>query len=257
MTNPPAFADLDWFADDLRFVAAATDLFWSYRTLAQGELYAAGVSITKIDDTWHAVYDPRQDKKGFAALIPDLRSLHDKAMASSEREAAHRKSAAEYRQRQEAARIEREARFAVKVEAARRKGQECLSKWGEFTVRKAALGDLIRKERIDWGDIREIDRICLQTERKAAKKAAGVAEVDGGVDWPSEIVVEALLFLTDQDDDRASVANDLGWSSSHSSTGHWCVATLQSDRDRAIAVGRTLVGKYSRQLKEAGLALPS
>ena len=136
MQQPPAFADLDWFADNQRFIATVNDLFWSYRNLAEGELYSASVPITKVEGAWHAVYDPRLYKKGFAALVLDLRAR--KAISGSELEAVRRKGSEEYRQRQEAAHIERQAWFAEKVEAARRKGSECLRRWGEWPSQRLA-----------------------------------------------------------------------------------------------------------------------
>jgi hypothetical protein len=256
--TPPAFADLDWLATDTRFTASVTELFWAYRRLAQGELYKAGVSVTKIDDAWTVVYDPARDKTGFAALVPELRSrLHAQAMLDSDRDAEYRRKSEEFRQRQQAARIERELWFSGKVDEARNKAKDCLSRWGEFTVQKARLHKLAAAETLGYSDFREIDRIVRQTVRKAEKKKADAAGFEGGVTWPSEIIVDALRFLTEQDDDRASVQNRLGWSSSDSSTGHWCLAMIGSDPDRAVAVGRTIVGKYERQLRDAGMSIPA
>lgn len=88
------------------------------------------------------------------------------------------------------------------------------------------------------------------------KRSCGVAsrsKISPAVDWPDDIVERAVRHLTELDTDHATEVNRRGWSSSASSSGHWCNAMLDEDRDLAIKTARTMLGGYRRQLEEAGI----
>lgn len=106
----------------------------------------------------------------------------------------------------------------------------------------------------------EADRVreaMRRTEDRAAVRAEKLKTTPytpaGDSDLSDGQVVAAIRLLTIRDADRAQHANSEGWSASDSSAGHYCYAMLSQDRAVAIALARTLVGKYRRQLATGGI----
>ncbi|HCO56220.1 MAG TPA: hypothetical protein DIT93_14560, partial [Pelagibacterium sp.] len=52
--------------------------------------------------------------------------------------------------------------------------------------------------------------------------------------WPADVIAKGLRALTAADSDHAELANDIGWSATDSSVGHYCTALLETDYDTAV-----------------------
>ena len=66
-------------------------------------------------------------------------------------------------------------------------------------------------------------------------------------------VERGIRKLTALDQDRNRIQNDEGWGKRTSAPGHWCCALLNTDRARAIEIGRGLVSHHLVQLKKLGI----
>lgn len=108
----------------------------------------------------------------------------------------------------------------------------------------------------EWEESRARDAM-RRTEARAAERSAKALAApympSGDSDMSDADIASAIRFLTSADSDHARDANGEGWSASDNSAGHYCFAMLDQDYPAAIAVGRTLVAKYQRQLHKGGL----
>jgi hypothetical protein len=132
------------------------------------------------------------------------------------------------------------------------------AKWGKFTQEGWLFDRVIRNGRyVSEYDERTLVAAMTRTERKAAERAERAKAAPylpaGDNDLSDGDVAAAIRFLTHADADRARDANGEGWRAGHSSTGHMCYALLEQDPAAAIALGRTIVNKYSRQLVMGGV----
>jgi len=131
-----------------------------------------------------------------------------------------------------------------------------LEKWGQFCSGHDELVAIAGKKRgADWNDRDKVKMLLKQTDRRAAKQLANIpANIAGGDSGMSDAqVAAAIRFLTGRDADHAELPNHEGWNAGHSSKGHFAYAMLSQDYPAAIAMGRTLIGKYQRQLAMAGI----
>lgn len=140
----------------------------------------------------------------------------------------------------------------------RARAAECLATWGDFTSCAERVADLLAQSEFTETEFRDLARQIEHTGYRAATRAQKAKRElyrpSGDSHMSDADVVAAIRFLAGRDADHARDPNDEGWNSGHSSTGHWCYAMLAIDPAAAIAVGRTLVGKYQRQLAMAGIA---
>lgn len=133
----------------------------------------------------------------------------------------------------------------------------CMEKWGEFASRSDRMRKLTGQGHLSYSDFYYLRGLVEATDRRArdrAAKAKATPYIPAGDSELSDAeVVAGIRLLTHHDADHAQDANGEGWSAGDSSTGHWCYAMLSTDPAAAIAVGRTIVGKYKRQLAMAGI----
>lgn len=247
ITAPPEFADLKWSMEGPRFVAQATRAWWALYEAEKGQLRTLGLRC-ETRETWVVIFDPARAAENHVALLETLQEAYaDRIEAAREQERLD-----EIGRQRAAERVDGLKRFMqAETDAAKAKGQATIDKWGMFTVRKATLMKLLAKEDILTTDERKkIERIVRDTDRKAAKFIQDAIDMKRPmVDWSEGRVVDAIHTLTGRDLDRATLANNIGWSAADSSWGHWCAAMLKTDRELAIKVARTIVGPYEKQLE--------
>ncbi len=132
------------------------------------------------------------------------------------------------------------------AEEIRSKAQAMLDTWGAFTADKKRVRALVDMGRpLTTNEGRQLSALIRKTKLKVIKMNA--ERVGGGVDWPDHHVAHVIRTMTRLDGDRAEELNHLGWGQEASAKGHYCNAMLKIDRDRAIAVGRLIVGHYRAQ----------
>lgn len=149
--------------------------------------------------------------------------------------------------------------FEIPEEVAglRARAAECLATWGDFTSCSERVCSLLAQS--EWNDsefhdlARQIENTGYRAYARAKKARRELYKASGDSHMSDADVISAIRYLTGRDADHARDPNDEGWNAGHSSTGHWCYAMLSIDPAAAIAVGRTLVGKYQRQLAMAGI----
>jgi hypothetical protein len=126
---------------------------------------------------------------------------------------------------------------------------QLIQTWGEFirpSVREQ-LEKRLAKPMLYTADSFEIQRSIRLVEAEAKAKAVEWREkAEARVDWPDDVVEQAVVHLTALDDDHASLRNRKGWGAGHTRRGHWCRAMLSQDRTLAIHVARGIVGEYAR-----------
>lgn len=137
------------------------------------------------------------------------------------------------------------------------RAKSCLAKWGDFATRADRMLELSTQSTLSEDEFGYLRRILEATEDRAVKRATQAKCAFYTPAGDSEIsdaeVAAGIRLLTRRDADHARNANSEGWSAGDSSTGHWCYAMLSVDAAAAIAVGRTIVGKYKRQLAMGGV----
>ena len=270
--SPPNIADLAWSHDH---TAIATEGYWELHRTGKAHLARAGLRVEKDGGgKWRVRFRPETTtpdaiRDGIAAAR-EARVVTSISMSDLERQ--NREASEQRRREWEAGRPAREAerqRQLEAVEARRRErvrevqamGRHTLKKWGEFTERKAKLRELVDAADLTHFQVVSLLKLVRATDSKAIVRRAMALRGQKGdlVNWADDIVVRAVEVLTYVDGDHATVANKAGWSSSDSSTGHWCAALLKSgdadERRVAILAGRGLVGKYLLQLRAAGLGV--
>jgi len=131
-------------------------------------------------------------------------------------------------------------------------------KWGTYTSDGWLFDKIVRNGRyVSEYDENKIREAMRRTETRAAARAekakAAPYLLAGDNDMSDAEVAAAIRLLTRADSDHARDANGAGWSACDSSAGHYCYAMLSIDYAAAIALGRTLVGKYQRQLRMGGV----
>lgn len=269
---PPQIADLEWTEGG---VARVTDAYWELHRPGKLHLRKAGLRVERsASGRWFVRFDPDtttpEAMTAGIAAAREARIARDISTSDWQRDRDERE--AERRRRWEEERPAREAerkRQLERVEQHRRErvlevqkmGRETLERWGEFAERKAKLRELVDAVDLDPFGVMTIIKIVRATDRKATLRRATASRQidDASVDWSDKIVASAIEILTQSDGDRAAVRNSSGWSSSDSSTGHWCAAMLRTGdaEEKALAIksGRGLVGKYAGQLRAAGLSV--
>lgn len=269
--HPPSIADLDW-SDDC--TALATDGYWELHRVGKAHLARAGLRVEK-DATgkWHVRFRPETTSAGAIrdgiAAAREVRVVTSISMSDVERQNRERETQRlhEWEAGRPAREAERQRQLEV-VEQRRRDrvievqklGRETLERWGEFTERKSKMRELVDAVDLSHFEVVSLLKLVRATDAKAiVRRAMAVCGVkDDLVNWADDVVAQAIEVLSHADTDHATVANKAGWSSSDSSTGHWCAAMLKGDPDDrriAILAGRGLVGKYLVQLRAAGLAV--
>ena len=267
---PPNVADLEWSPDA---TAVATEGYWELHRVGKMSLARAGLRVEKAaDGKWRVRFRPETTnpdaiRDGIAAAR-EARVVTSISMSDVERR--NREQEDKRRRAWDAGRPEREAKRQRQLDAVenhrrgrvaevQQMGRETLDRWGEFTERKAKVRELVDAPDLDPFGVLTLLKLVRATNNKSIVRRAMASRGAKGdlVNWPDESVTRAIQVLTHADGDHATVANRAGWSSSDSSTGHWCAAMLKSgnvdDRVVAIRAGRALVGRYEGQLRAAGL----
>ena len=123
-------------------------------------------------------------------------------------------------------------------------------RWGPFASGYTQITDLAGRTYLFDEDKDKLDRYARDTEKRAQAMLDAAKTLNEGVDWPDELVEEALLYMMDLDADERRFRNKAGWDVVHGPRGHWAVAMLGVDRELALRVARSIVGHYAdRQLK--------
>lgn len=145
------------------------------------------------------------------------------------------------------------------IAALKAKAVECPAEWADFTSRADLMPSLIEQDHLTADQFEKLGRWVYTTRDRAAERASKAKRAmrfpTGDTSMSDGQVTAAIRLLTGLDADHAAVANDEGWDGRDSSTGHWCAVMLSKDPMAAIALGRTIVGNYKRQLKLAGIAM--
>jgi hypothetical protein len=267
--RPPDFGSLQFIdCGDGSWRALITDanqLFWRFwSTLGtRSRLTKSGfkLCVESDDDVerWHLEFRAPPDfdgdkiEKVIAVTNEQLRELPQPLFGES-------RDVVQRRQRVWDLNNERSERDIVRrISKIERDAKSLLDEYGEFASDRPMLRALVTS-RDNWPHDaeRRVRKAREKTERRARvrlEKAALEVDVVGAVDWPDDQVIRAVRFLTVNDDDHASLANDRGWSSSDSAAGHWCFKMLKDHehRDVALKAARQIVGRYNRQLSIAGI----
>lgn len=127
-----------------------------------------------------------------------------------------------------------------------------LDEYGDFVRGKKKAREIL--DRLGDGYPRYEDISTLRTTIRATKlelKAMEAFVPEEPVDWPEHHVEHAIRVLTALDQDRTAEANGVGWGRGTTSIGHYVHALLvRGDRDRAIEIGRGIVGGHKLQLEK-------
>ncbi|ODT74478.1 MAG: hypothetical protein ABS76_36820 [Pelagibacterium sp. SCN 64-44] len=258
--SPPSFCGL-LFRDAGNGVwkASPNEEFWPVYRANKNGLFRIGLKVEAVDnDQWSVVFTARFAPGNVQQCIDQLLQRFEGTAA--ERDEAQRRRIdfeAEIAARRAAKKAEQEAMLAVELPKAIAAARQCLATYGEFTVSKKRVREIIaHSENPDapWplgeASLADLRTAVAETEDKSDYMLRHVATLDKeAVDWPEDEVVEAVLNLTGRDGDMASFDNDIGWNRPDSSPGHWCAAMVGSGdpakRAAGIKLGRVLVGKYS------------
>ncbi|KQN75090.1 hypothetical protein [Devosia sp. Leaf64] len=229
----PEIDGTDWRADGEKFLSPVSRVLWKYRDSDPLDLVRAGITFTKGPGGFYAEYDPRKAPEKLTIFYMDkLRAKHSEFIERHVRQ----------RENKRAVRERRDSALARAVATKER--------WGQFTSGYKTITDLTGQSYLLDSQKDALDRYVRVTEKRAEAMLGAAKTVKGGVDWPDDLVEEALIYMTDLDSDERSVRNKSGWDIVHGPRGHWAVAMLPVDRDLALRVARTIVGHYAdRQLK--------
>lgn len=139
------------------------------------------------------------------------------------------------------------------IAAAQGEGRKCCQQWHAFCVNKKRLLEFSAIDaRISLAQAVWLPELVDRTTAKALHVRENLIATDTAVDWSDDDVVSAVDVLTWADRDQAGEENGAGWSKADSSRGRWCARDDQNgaaDRMIDIDSARSMVGKYSRQLK--------
>jgi hypothetical protein len=265
--TPPRFAALIW-TDRGNGTWCDTDIdrnpgFWRWWAIGRWTLPRVGVYVTKIGDEWAAIFDPRGDFElaDVECVIAEIRAeeaklprlLFDGEQPRNDAEAKQSRI-----DKQSIASSKRSVERGLRIQADAR---ALLDEWGDFTSDLHGMREILSTaptvltSRYDADA--EIRAARRKTEKRAQKRLveAQALPAESDLEWTDDEVRRAVKFLTSNDGDHASVANDRGWSSSDSAAGHWCAKMLTDPEHSATALqaARSLVGKYCRQLVTAGV----
>lgn len=236
--------------------------FWRWWYLGQRKLPRVGVFVTKIEDDWCAMFDPRADFEiadlerviaEIGAEVAELpRILFDGDVPESAAQAAQARG-----DRQAIVDCKRSVESGIRIQA---DAQALLREWGDFCSDVHRLREIVAMppnmllSTYAYNEIRAAKR---KTEKRAQKRLAEaqVLPTETSLTWSDDEVMRSVRFLTSNDSDHASVANDRGWSSSDSAAGHWCAKMMRDPQNSSVALNaaRQIVGKYARQLVSAGI----
>lgn len=228
----PEIDGVNWKPYQGKWRAEVSRVLWKYQDADKMDVVRAGISIGRDRQGYYAEFDPDQATEQLTVFYMDkLREKHADFIA---RHIKKREKDAAIRQRRDTAL----ARALVSK-----------SVWGRFVSGYTQITDLAGHTYLLDEDKDKLDRYVRDTQTRAAKMMAEAKRLDGGVDWPDDLVVEALHYMTDLDADERAIKNSAGWDIVHGPRGHWSVAMLDVDRELAIKVGRLIVGHYAdRQL---------
>jgi hypothetical protein len=261
---PPEFAGLIWSVGDDRSYATVTDAFWPVYEAARDRLFSLGIRIEKFGNgKWHVIFTPRYSREDAQQRI---NGIVGEVNALELQQAERRREEGERRARQEAERAEALAAIAEKqketlaerLEPAVERARACIRKYGEFMVNKAKVraaverhGDPDAPYPLGINDLILLEESVRDTQMKSNRMFEKIRFLHAEpVDWSDDEVVDAVVTLTLDDSDHATVENSRGWNRPDSPAGHWCYAMLQDGSEKAkaaaIKLARTMVGKYSQ-----------
>ena len=207
---------------------------------------------------WLAIYTP--GKATPAEIERVLLKVDDEALmndAAIEREKAARKEATRLKDEQE----EREQQewIASHVEETRQLQAEAAGLLKTYKAACSKAGEwpeLIENFPLTRGQYWYLWDLVRTTKIKIAKFERGEGfkrKRSPYAAWPADVIAKGLRALTAADSDHAELANDIGWSATDSSVGHYCTALLETDYDTAVERAREFIGTYERQLRKAGV----
>lgn len=251
---PPKILDLDWNVGSINATAAATDAFWPLYREQKQALRRHGITVQRSGDDWQVVFKPTGADIGTSIELM-LLEHQDAEAARAER----MRMAQESMDAMAASRAAADAEFkrrhaeilAQRMGPAVETARQLLIRFGEFVDRKDKVRAIV--ERFDdpdalplgINDLNVLEDAIQSTKNKNSRTLLRALRSAGGVDWTDDEVAEAIRLLTLRDADHAAVENKVGWNKPDSPLGHWCFAVLESNRDAALKLGRTLVGKYA------------
>lgn len=146
--------------------------------------------------------------------------------------------------------------LAERLEPAVDKARGCIRKYGEFMVNKSRIRAALERHDdpdaihpLGINDLILLEESVRDTLFKSSRMFDKIRALHAEpVDWPDEEVVDAVVALTFDDSDHATVENSRGWNKPDSPAGHWANAMILEGgygRAAAIKLARTMVGKYA------------
>ncbi|GLQ53620.1 hypothetical protein [Devosia nitrariae] len=265
---PPSFADLIW--DEFR--APATDRFWALYNhgdrAGQRALASVGIYARKDDRRqWFVFFSPGKvdpvvvtdtitqiELDVFAAGLRTSDRAREQQQAINDEDLERREMRD---RRRNIARVKLTARYGEMTDGeliaeAKREGRNLLREWGAFCVNSKRMWSFTTIDaplsllQAVW-----LTELVDRTRDKVAAARENIVAKGNAVDWHDDQIVLAVEFLTDDDMDRASSENGVGWSKADSSRGHWCRGMIRrggADRDIGIDAARQILRKYEKQL---------
>lgn len=265
---PPAFASLVW--DECQ--AKPTERFWSlyHHNNQAGRRAMESVGIFARKENWKGwtVYfspagiDPdvifntisQLELDGFAAglKVSDSQRSQQQAVDKEERQRREERD-----RRREQARAKLIDRFGSMTDgeliaAAKKEAGHELFLWSAFCVNSKRMwsfanpGTPLSLIQAIW-----LTELVDRTRQKVNDARENIVAKPDAVDWSDADVVRAVETLTEDDMDRASSENGIGWSKADSSRGHWCRGMIRrggADRMIGIDAARQILRKYEKQL---------
>ncbi|UYQ73395.1 hypothetical protein OF122_06445 [Pelagibacterium flavum] len=254
----PAVPSTIWTRYGAIYKARATDAFWRLYRIGKEDLRSVGIRCTMEGRDWMATYSPgvaSPDQIERVLVRLDDAAMMNDAAIQREREARkeekRRKAEAEEREQQEwiashvdeTRQLQAQAASLLKTyKAACSKAEEWPDLIGRFPLGRGAYWRL-------WDLVRATNKKIAKFERGEGFKRKRSPYAN----WPADVIAKGLRTLTAADSDHAELANDIGWSATDSSVGHYCTALLETDYETAVERARHFIGTYEKQLKMAGV----
>lgn len=146
-------------------------------------------------------------------------------------------------------------RHAENVRAAIKEGWDLYIEHGVAIRKVTPLLKLLRLVYLQPFELKQLRKLLREMHsivdnlEDDAKRLAKTVDVH----LDDDFVERAVRLLTDLDQDMRTEPNKMGWGGQTGAPGHWCCALLETDRARAIALGRGLVAHHLGQLAKLGV----
>lgn len=229
----PEIDGIKWHPYQGKYRSDVSKVLWKYRNSDSLDLHRAGITFGRDRGGYYAEYDPAKAPEKLTVFYMDkLRAKHADFIA------------------RHVAKREKDRAIQARRDSSLARAMAAKDRWGPFASGFTQITELSGETYLLDSDKDRLDRYARDTEKRAEAMLAAAKTLEGGVDWPDELVEEALLYMTELDSDERRLRNRAGWDVVHGPRGHWAVAMLDVDRELALRVARTIVGHYAdRQLK--------